>query len=176
MRICKKILIGLMLLIVGLAVIGFFLPSHFKVERSIEISAPPEKIYPYLEDPRAWSKWAVWNQRDPQMQVTYLGPEKGEGAKWLWISRSEGNGGMDFVKAEPPRLIEYKLSFPDFNMSSGGKLELTSTGAVTKMTWTNEGDVGGNIISRYFLLTMDSTVGSDFDAGMKNLKTLVEKN
>ncbi|MES2354301.1 MAG: SRPBCC family protein [Pseudomonadota bacterium] len=176
MHIFKKILIGLVLLIAILAVIGFFLPSHFKVERSIEISAPPEKIYPYLEDPRAWSKWAVWNLRDPQMQVTYIGPEKGEGAKWLWKSKSEGNGGMDFVKAEPPRLIEYKLSFPDFNMSSSGKMELTPVGSATKMVWTNEGDVGANLVSRYFLLTMDSTVGGDFDTGMRNLKTLVEKN
>jgi uncharacterized protein YndB with AHSA1/START domain len=175
MRILKRIVVALLLLIVGAAAIGLLLPSHFKVERSVGISAPPEKVYALLEAPHEWKKWTVWNQRDPNMQLTYSGPEKGQGAGWAWQSKSEGSGSMEFTRAEPAKLIEYRLSFPEFNMSSAGKLELTATGNNTKVTWTNEGDLGMNPVSRYFGLAMDSMVGGDFEAGLKNLKALAEK-
>jgi len=175
MRPMKKILLGFASLIVILTLAGFFLPRHYAIARSIEISAPPEKIYPYIEDPREWAKWAVWNQRDLEMEITYAGAEKGEGARWSWKSRSQGDGGMVFVKAEAPRLIEYKLSFPEFNMTSDGKLELISSGATTKVTWTNEGDAGASPLARYSALLMDVIVGPDLEAGLKNIKALAEK-
>ena len=76
MRILKRIILGLIALILIFAAIGFFLPSHFKVERSAEIAAPPEKVYALIQAPREWKEWAIWNQRDPNMQITYFGPER----------------------------------------------------------------------------------------------------
>ena len=175
MRILKRIAISLLALIVILAVVGFFLPSHFKVERSAEIAAPAEKIYALIEAPREWKKWAIWNQRDPTMQITYSGPEQGQGAAWSWQSKSEGSGSMTFTRAEAPKLIEYKLSFPEFGTTATGKLEFTPTGSGTKISWSNEGDLGINPINRYFGLMMESWVGKDFEAGLANLKALAEK-
>jgi uncharacterized protein YndB with AHSA1/START domain len=175
MAMLKKIIIGLVGLIVVLLAISFLLPSHFKIERSIEMAAPPEKIFSDIEDPRAWAKWTVWNQRDPKMQVTYSGAEKGQGAIWTWQSKTEGNGSMEFTKIDAPKLMEYKLSFPDYGMTSKGTMTLTPSGSGTKVSWTNEGDLGANPMSRYFGLVMDSMVGKDFDAGLKNLKALAEK-
>ena len=176
MAIVKKVVGALLLLIVVLLAIGFVLPSKYKVERSQEIAAPPEKVFSYLDDPRAWARWTAWNQRDPTMKITYGGPDKGQGAKWSRESKTEGNGSMEFIRAESPRVLEYKLSFPDFDMTSTGKLELTSGSASTKVTWTNEGDVGGNPLMHYFAVLMDRMVGPDFEAGLKNLKTQAEKS
>ena len=176
MAILKKVIIGLVGLIVLLVVIGFLLPSHFKVERSMEIAAPPEKIFPNIEDPRAWAKWTVWNQRDPNMQMTYSGAEKGQGAKWSWRSKTEGNGSMEFSKIDAPKLMQYKLSFPDFGMTSTGTMTLAPVGSGTKVTWTNEGELGNNPMNRYFGLMMDNMVGKDFTSGLQNLKSMVEKS
>jgi hypothetical protein len=41
-------------------------------------------------------------------------------------------------------------------------------------TWTNEGEMGGNPINRWFGLMMDRMVGPDFEAGLANLKKLAE--
>ena len=176
MTILKKIIIGIIGLIVLLVIIGFLLPSHFKIERSQEISAPPEKVFQLIEDPRAWAKWTVWNQRDPNMQMTFSGAEKGQGAKWSWQSKTEGNGSMEFTRIEAPKIMEYKLSFPDFGMTSNGVMTLTPTAGGTRVSWTNEGDLGGNPVMRYFGLIMDSMVGKDVAAGLQNLKTMVEKS
>jgi uncharacterized protein YndB with AHSA1/START domain len=175
MRVLIRVLVGLVLSVAVLLAVGLFLPRQYAVERSIEIAAPPAKIFPLLEDPHAWTKWTVWQQRDPQMKLDYRGPEKGQGAGWSWDSKTEGKGSMEFTRVEASRLVEYRLAFPEFNMSSTGKLELTPAGNNTKVTWTNAGDLGRNPITRYFGLVMDSMVGKDFRAGLENLKALVEK-
>lgn len=175
MRVAIRIIVALFFSIALLLAIGLLLPRKYSVERSVEIAAPPAKIFPFIEDPRAWTKWTVWQQRDPQMKLTYRGPEKGQGAGWSWDSQTEGKGSMEFTRVEAPRLLEYSLVFPEFKMSSAGKLELAPSGGNTKVTWTNAGDLGGNPISRYFGLVMDSMVGKDFRAGLDNLKALAEK-
>jgi len=160
------------LVIVG---VGFFLPSTFSVERSTEINAPAKKIYDLIVEPKQWARWAVWNQRDPAMKITYSGPPFGMGAKWSWESKTEGTGSMTFTRVEPDRSVEYALSFPEFGVRSSGALRLEPVGKATRITWTNTGDVGSNPLKRYLPLTMDRMVGPDFEAGLANLKALAEK-
>jgi uncharacterized protein YndB with AHSA1/START domain len=163
------VLIGLVL------VIGWMLPSSFKVQRTAVIAAPPDKVYAYIADPRQWKAWSVWNRRDPSMQVQYAGAASGAGAKWSWQSKSEGNGAMEFTAAVPNERVDYSLSFPDMGMTSRGALRLAAEGGATRVTWTNEGDMGGNPLYHYFALFMDRMVGPDFEGGLANLKALAEK-
>jgi carbon monoxide dehydrogenase subunit G len=75
----------------------------------------------------------------------------------------------------PNEKIVYTLHFPEFGMRSTGQLRLEPTGNATRVTWSNEGDVGANPVNRYFALMMDRMVGPDFEAGLANLKSLAEK-
>ncbi|WP_184197214.1 SRPBCC family protein [Chitinimonas taiwanensis] len=171
----KQIVLGLLGLIALIVVVGFFLPSEFAIARSTVINAPPERIFAQLDDPRAWKHWTVWNQRDPQMQLSYSGPARGLNAGWQWRSASEGNGEMVFTSIDPNRQLDYTLSFPDMGMRSSGVLRLEASGSGTRLTWTNAGDMGMNPINRYFGLFMDQLVGPDFEAGLANLKRRVEQ-
>jgi len=176
MKWLKRILLTLVALVALVLIVGTVLPSGFKVQRSIVISAPPDRIFPLLADPREWKRWAVWNQRDPAMKVEYSGAPSGAGARWNWQSKTEGNGAMEFTAAVPYKHVDYTLSFPDFGMNSRGVLTLVPDGAGTRVVWTNEGDMGKNPLNRYFGLMMDSMVGPDFEAGLSNLKTLAERS
>jgi len=176
MKIVRFVLTGLALAVAGLVAIGLLVPSQFRVERSERIEATPAKIYPLLADPREWKKWSAWNRRDPNMKITYSGPPSGVGAGWSWESASEGTGNMTFTAAEPGRSLDYALSFPSMGMASRGVLILAPEGAATRVSWTNEGDVGKNPLYRLVVPFMDAMVGPDFSAGLANLKTLVEKN
>ena len=153
---------------------GLFLPSAFSVQRSAVINAPPKKIYDLVVEPKKWMQWSVWAKRDPDMKVTYSGPPFGMGARWSWVSKSEGTGSMEFTRVEPDRAVEYALSFPDFGMRSSGALRLEPQGDATRITWTNSGDVGGNPLKHYLAAMMDRMVGPDFEAGLANLKKLAE--
>jgi uncharacterized protein YndB with AHSA1/START domain len=174
MAILKKVFIALIVLVAAVAVIGFFLPTKFKIERSVTIAAPAEKIYPMISETRKWPTWTVWNERDPAMKIDYTGPASGAGAKWAWQSKTEGNGSMEFTSADPSKGLAYKLAFADFGMTSTGVLSMAPDGSGTKLIWTNEGEFGGNPFMRYFGLVMDRLVGKDYEAGLAKLKKLVE--
>lgn len=165
--------IGTIVLVVVAA--GFLIPSTFAVQRSIDINASPRKIYDLVVEPKKWQEWSVWTKRDPNMRITYSGPPFGMGAKWAWVSRSEGAGSMEFTRVEPDRTVEYALFFPDYNMRSTGALRLEPAGNATRVTWTSTGDVGANPLKHYLAVMMDRFVGPDFEAGLANLKALAEK-
>ena len=176
MRFVKRALIALVLLLIVLVAVAYVLPSHYKVVRSIDIDAPPAKVYPLVATVKTWQQWAVWNRRDPNMKIVYSGPEAGTGAKWVWDSKSEGKGEMTLTAAEPDKRVGYSLYFPDFNSTANGNIEFTPVGATgTHVTWSNDGDLGNNPMMRWMGLAMDKMVGADFDAGLANLKALAKQ-
>jgi uncharacterized protein YndB with AHSA1/START domain len=174
MRVLKYVVYGLVALLVLVVVAGFLLPSKYHVERSLEIKAPPEKVYALVSDPRQWVGWAVWNKRDPAMRMEYSGAASGAGARWAWESKTEGSGEMEFTRAEPPKLVAYKLHFRDFGTTATGALVIVPAGEGTRITWTNDGDMGGNPLMHYFAVAMDSMAGPDFEAGLWGLKARAE--
>src|ERR1700674_1092063 len=177
MRIIRDTVLALILIVIVLVAIAFALPRKYEVVRSIDIAASPDKVFEQINDPRNWAKWTVWNQRDPAMKIDYSGAASGEGAKWVWRSQSEGNGEMEFTRSDAPKLLAYKLYFPDFDSRSTGELALVPAGIGngTRLTWSNRGDLGNNPMRRWMGLAMDKMVGSDFDAGLRNLQSLLEK-
>ncbi|QNM96007.1 SRPBCC family protein [Chitinimonas koreensis] len=175
MRMLKKILLGAAIVAVLLAAVGLALPSHFEVYRTTRIDAPPARVFALVDAPREWKRWTVWNRRDPAMKIAYGGPERGVNASWSWQSATEGNGSMTFVAIEPGRKMSYRLEFPDFGMTSIGVVLVEPEGSGSKVTWTNEGELGMNPVNRYFGLFMDRMVGPDFEAGLANLKALAEQ-
>ena len=101
--------------IAALAVVGtgFVLPSRYEVKRSIVINASANRIYDFVVEPKQWAKWGPWAKRDPDMKITHYGPPFGMGAKWSWVSKTEGSGVMEFTRVEPDRVVEYTLTFID---------------------------------------------------------------
>ncbi|QJR15833.1 SRPBCC family protein [Usitatibacter palustris] len=174
MKILKWILIIVVGLVAVFLAVGLMLPSTFRVEREASIKAPADKVYALVADPREWKKWSAWNERDPNMKIVYSGPESGKGAKWSWVSKTEGDGSMEFTNAEPGKVVEFALHFPDMDMSSKGAMKFVGQGNTTMVYWHNEGDVGKNPLARYFALVMDKLVGPDFEKGLANLKKVAE--
>ncbi|QJR11962.1 hypothetical protein DSM104443_03045 [Usitatibacter rugosus] len=166
-------------IVVGVLVAVFFvgaalMPSGYNVQRSVVINAPAEKIYPLIAAPKEWPKWAIWFKREHDMKLTFAGAESGAGAKWAWKAK-EGSGEMEFTKAEPNKSIDYVLAFPEMGMASKGAITLTPEGPGTRVKWTNEGDVGKNPMMRWFVPFLDRMIGGDYEAGLADLKILVEK-
>jgi uncharacterized protein YndB with AHSA1/START domain len=175
MRSLLRVVGGLVLVAVLVVVAGFFVPSTYRVERSLVIAAPPERLYPLVAAPRRWPEWSMWNRRDPAMAMSFFGPESGAGAGWSWVSRTEGKGRMTFLTADPARGFTYELYFPDYQSTSTGDIRFERQGAGTRVTWTNVGSVGANPLMHYMALAMDRMVGPDFEAGLANLKAIAER-
>lgn len=174
MGVLKKFLYGIVILVVVLVVAGFMLPKHYKVERSIVIDAPPEDIYDNVVDLKAWSQWGVWFKRDPEMKISFAGPDRAIGMRTTWLSETEGDGEMEITQLQHNRKVVYSLYFPDFDMGSTGEFLLEPVPEGTRVTWSDQGEVGMNPMDRYFVLMMDRFIGPDFEMGLQNLKTVVE--
>ncbi|WP_374348155.1 SRPBCC family protein [Chitinimonas sp.] len=175
MRLFRRAVLAMFCLVLLLVGVGFLLPRHFSISRSTVIQAPAERIYAELEYPKAWRSWSVWPRRDPAMKISYSGAEHGVNARWSWESKTEGSGSMTFTASDPGRQLVYKLEFPEFGMVSTGSLSLEPVAGGSKLSWTNEGDMGINPLSRYMGLMMDRMVGPDFEGGLSNLKQQLEK-
>ena len=75
----------------------------FKVERSIAIAAPPDRIFEAIADFHRWTDWSPWEGLDPNLQRTYSGAEEGVGAIYEWAgTRKVGKGRMEITETSAP--------------------------------------------------------------------------
>ncbi|MEW9798647.1 SRPBCC family protein [Alteromonas sp. CYL-A6] len=174
MAILKKLILLVAGVLILFTLVGFFLPASYAIERSIVINAPASSVYPYVVDLKAWQQWGVWFKRDPQMEISYAGPDRAIGMRSEWRSDTEGNGEMEITQLEHNRKVVYRLYFPEFDMGSTGTMEMIPVDEGTRVVWIDAGSVGRNPVDRYFVLMMDSLIGPDFELGLENLKTVVE--
>ena len=106
----------LIVILLGL-LIGFYLyakerPDTFRLERSIIVNAPAEKIFPLINDFHSWVNWSPWEKLDPNMQRTYEGTPSGVGTKYGWTGKGQvGTGSMEITKTESPSSVTIKLDF-----------------------------------------------------------------
>jgi hypothetical protein len=170
----KKILIGLGIAVLAFAAVGFVLPGEYRVARSVVVEAPPEAVFPLINDLNQWSSWTIWSARDPEMKIEISGGGEGEGAIQRWHSESQGSGELTITNSVQNESITYALYFPEFESRSTGRIVLEPVTGGTRVTWSDEGELGHNPLIRWFGLFFDSMIGSDFAAGLARLKAHVE--
>ncbi len=174
MKLLLKIVAGLAVLVLLLVVVAFFLPRHYRVERSVVIDARPEAVLAQVAVLPAWKAWSAWHARDPQMKLAYSTQTTGVGAWSSWESKKEGSGKMTITEQSATK-VTYHLEFPDVGMQSTGTMELIPAAGGVRLVWADTGDLGMNPMNRWFGLFLDKFIGTDFQTGLANLKRLVEK-
>lgn len=176
MRLISRFLLFLSALIVILVVGSFFLPQNQHVERSVDISAPAEKIYPYLADPKLFGQWSPWSKIDPDMKVQYEGTPSGEGAGMKWQSElsSVGSGSWIIVKAVENESLNVDMDFGDQGTATSF-FTLKPDDGKTKVTWGFDTDAGMNPVMRWMGLLMDKMVGTEYEKGLLELQKIVQK-
>ena len=172
----KKILIGLAVVVVVLVVIVALQPSHYRVERSATMNAPPSMVFAQVNDFHKWNAWSPWANLDPGMKQTFEGAPAGNGAGYAWVGNSEvGEGRMTITESHPSDLIKIKLEFiKPFAATSNTVFTFKPEGNQTKVTWAMDGDK--NFIAKAFHLFMniDKMVGGDFEKGLAQMKSVAE--
>jgi carbon monoxide dehydrogenase subunit G len=136
-----KILIGVLLVIAAVLLFAATKPNTLRVQRSIEIGAPPAKIFALINDFREWPRWAPQDREDPTMVRTYSGAASGVGAVSDWQgSGSTGSGRMEIVESSPDAFVSVKVDFSKpFVAHNLNRLALTPEGKGTRVTWTMDG-------------------------------------
>lgn len=172
----KKILLGLVLVIMVLVVVIAMQPSDFKVTRSTRIAAPPAVVFAQVNDFHAWQAWSPWAKRDPSAEAIFEGPAAGTGAVFKWSGNSEvGQGAMTITESQPNERVLIKLDFQKpFEATNLTEFTFKPVGDQTEVTWTMSGK--SNFIGKAICLfmDMDTMVGGDFENGLAAMQTIAE--
>lgn len=169
----KKVLIGVVAVIVALVVIGFLLPQQIHVERSVVINASADKIFPMLCDFEKTQKWSPWAEMDPNAKNTYTGTACAVDHANAWEGEEIGQGKQTIVAIESGKSVKSSLDFGEQGLAEA-EFVLTPEGEGTKVTWKFDTDMGGNPIAGWMGLMMDGMIGGSYEKGLANLKTLAE--
>ncbi len=172
----KKILI--VLLVVVAAFLGYAAtrPDTFEVSRSAVIKAPPQRVFDIVNDFHQFAQWSPWQHLDPNMQQTFSGPQNGIGSAIAWSGNDKaGQGSMKITEAQAPAKIAVQLDFiKPFASTNTVDFAFAPEGDGTKVTWTMRGNSSFGVKVMSVFMSMDKTIGPDFERGLANLKTVAE--
>ena len=173
----KVIAIIVAVLIAGVLILAAMKPDTFRVQRAASIKAPPEKIFPLINDFHRWSSWSPYENIDPALERSYSGAAGGKGAVYEWVGNMQaGQGRMEITEASHPSRVTIKLDFvKPIEGHNVAAFTLIPEGRATKVSWTMDGPTPyvGKVIGVF--VNMDNMIGKDFETGLANLKSIAEK-
>lgn len=172
----KKILIILALLVAGVIVTALLKSPDYRVERSLVIAAPAEKIFPYFDNHKKFNEWNPWAKMDPEAKNTYSGPESGVGAIASWDGKMVGKGSATITESKTNEHIVQRMDWLE-PMAGVSTVEFTFVPegeGKTKVTWAMYGKNEG-LLSKVVSLVMDceSMCGPEFEKGLADVAKLV---
>lgn len=143
-----------------------------KIERSIEIAAPPDAVYEVVMDPRRLEDWVtvhagLQHAPDRLSEGSELGQSlriAGHKFKVEWI----------VVKADAPRSVEWKGRGP-MGTKARVAYELEDRGAATCFNYANEYNFPGGPLGKLGAKAFARTARKEADRTLEKLKGLLER-
>ncbi len=169
---------SIIFLIVGFTVVfyggAYLLPPEARVERSIEIAAPPEKVFAIAGDLRRVPEWSPWVATDPATAFSFEGPEQGVGQVIRWSSNNPlvGNGAEKVTEFTANERLVTEADYGEFGTSTS-TITLAPSGGGTRVTRSFTSALPG-VVDRWAGLLIDGSVGAEYEKGLANLKALAE--
>jgi uncharacterized protein YndB with AHSA1/START domain len=173
----KQLLLIVVAIVAIIAIRATFIPSSFRVERSVVIKAPPEKIFALINDFHNFGVWSPWEHLDPNMKKSLTGAVSGKGAIYEWSGNSKaGAGRMEILESTPSSRVLTKIDFiKPIAGSNTAEYTITPEADGTKVTWAMFGPTPFISKIMQVFVSMDSLIGGDFEKGLSAMKTASEK-
>ena len=143
-----------------------------RVEKSIEINAAPERVWPMI----SWEKVPEWYA--PFKKVEHVSGEKNKVGETVRIIGEIAGVKADW-NAENTEVIENEKAAwrtSGGNFTGFGVTALTSTKAGTKVTQTMDYDLPYSYLGKLIdKLRVHKAMENSFDVGLNKLKDMIEK-
>jgi effector-binding domain-containing protein len=175
MGIIRKLLTGLIVVAAVAGLIGFAMPQHAGLERSVHIDVPPANVFAVLNGFRNFDKWSPWADIDPAVKVGFEGAISGVGAGYRWSGNAKvGSGSQEIALSRPNSDIVLRLMFGDSGRPNQAAFHIVPEGQGSLVTWHFDADMGLNPYARLMTPLMRHFVGQDYERGLARLKVFVE--
>ncbi len=172
-----KIIVAVVVVVIAAVLIyAATKPDTFQVQRSASISAPPEKIFPFLNDFQKAVAWVPYEMKDPAMKRSFSGAPSGKGSVYAFEGNNEvGTGRLEILDSTPQKVTVQLDMVKPFAGRNIIEYTLEPQGAATRVTWAMHGALPyiGKLMSVF--IDCDSMIGKDFEAGLSSLKAITEK-
>jgi len=150
-------------------------PPTITIERSVDIKAPSERIFPLINDLRRWYDWPT---DDPQSTAprTFGPVSSGTGATAVWSgSGSAGAGRMEITESAPPSKVVVAVDFTrPFVAHNVNEFTLVPQGDLTRVRWVWHGQNVFMLKLMSVFTSPDKMMGAHFESGLTALKTKAE--
>lgn len=170
------ILIGVAVLVAAFLLTAALQPADFRTARKINISAPPDAIFGWVNDLHKWQEFSPWAKMDPNAKNTFEGPSAGVGAIFSWEGNKQvGAGRMTIVESKPNELVCFKLEFlKPFAATNVVDFTFVPEGESTTVTWAMCGERNFMMKAFGLIINCDKMCGDQFNKGLATLKSLSE--
>jgi carbon monoxide dehydrogenase subunit G len=143
-----------------------------RVERTMEIGAPPERLYDIVMDPKRLEEWVTIHHH---LEDAPRGPLK-QGSKLTQCLRLAGRKfkvRWTVVENDPCKRVVWEGRGP---VGSHARVEygFESNGGGTRFSYVNEYDLPGGVLGRIASRTVSKVTGKEVDATLRKLRSLAE--
>ena len=175
----KKILLGIVALIILVLILAIFIPGEYHVDRKVTINAPKDTVFNYVKYLKNQDNFSTWNKMDPNMKKEFHGTDGTVGAVAGWDSDNKdvGKGEQEIIKITDGQRIDFELRFIE-PFEATDQAFITTTvldSATTEVVWGFDGAMSYPMNLMMLYMNMDKMLGPDLEKGLQNLKVLLEK-
>lgn len=179
MKLLKRIGLGLLLL-VGIALIAaLFVDGKLAAERSIVIDRPVDQVYGYVKYLRNQDRYSKWARMDPDMKTFHTGTDGTVGFTAAWASDKDdvGQGEQTITALQEGRRVEHDIHFiQPFESRAASYMSTQAEGpGRTRVTWGFRSEMAYPLNLMNLFMDMNEAIGADFEEGLTNLKTELER-
>ena len=162
--------------IVAVLIVAAARPSDYRVERTVLLKAPPDKVYSLVEDVRRWPDWSMDEEKDPTLKRQFFGPPRGTGAGFDWAGgMHSGKGRATITEAQPPKRLVVQVSVQEpYEDESRLEIDLSPHDSGTLLRWAASGGMSYFTKVTTTFTTMDAVMGPRVEGSLAKLKLLAE--
>lgn len=150
-------------------------PDAIDVDRSVQVDAMPEDLWPLASDFAERHHWDPWGPRDKEQKVTLSESTYGVGATYAWEGPTNGKGKMVITEVVPNEKVVETLEFIEpFPSKAEVTMTLEPKDGGTEVHWTmhSPNDFGGKMAM--LMMDMQGMLEGDFDEGLAKMKVVGE--
>ncbi|MFQ3185382.1 SRPBCC family protein [Marinomonas primoryensis] len=166
----RKVTRILALIILLMVVGGFFMPTDYRVERSVLIDAPRDEIYKDLFQGDSLPNWMFIQKGKVNSFKGTL--DEGDSVALSYDEVPE-QGVLSVIELSENRIRFDVRPKPKVNIVHN-VITLQPSNGATLVAWTIEGNLSAGLLSPYLAMFANNIAGDNFERSLQNLKKQVE--
>ncbi|UTW01291.1 SRPBCC family protein [Marinomonas rhizomae] len=158
------------IVILFLVVVGFFMPTDYRVERSVTINASRDQVYQDMLQGDRLPNWMFI--QDGKVATSEGVLNKGDSVA-LFYDKTAEQGVLSVIESSEDVVRFDVRPKPKVNLVHN-QIELQEVNGGTLVKWTIDGSLSAGLLSPYLAMFANDIAGSNFERSLQKLKELVE--